>query len=230
MTEFTFLLPCLNESNSIEFCINEIKDTVKRHLLDAEILIADNGSADGSPEIAKRCGVRVITVEKRGYGATLIQGIKEARGKYIIMGDSDRTYDFSKAGAFVDKLREGSDLVMGNRFKGGIEKGAMPFLHRLGVPALSILAQLRFRVRVKDFHCGLRAFDREKALLLDLRCEGMEFATEIIAKFAKSGAKISEVPTPLRKDRRMGKEAHLRTFRDGFRHLYFIIFNKPLSK
>ena len=230
MTEFTFLLPCLNESNSIEFCLNEIKDTVNRLGIIAEILVADNGSDDGSPEIAKGCGARVITVAKRGYGATLIQGIKEARGKYIIMGDSDGTYDFSKVDDFISKLREGSKLVMGNRFKGGIEKGAMPFLHRLGVPMLSVFARLRFRVRVKDFHCGLRAFDREKALSLDLRCEGMEFATEIIAKFAKSGAKISEVPTPLRKDRRMGKEAHLRTFRDGFRHLYFIVFNKPLSK
>lgn len=228
--EFTFLLPCLNESNSIEFCINEIKNTVARLNLDAEILVSDNGSDDGSPKIARKCGARVINVKKRGYGATLIQGIKEAEGKYIIMGDSDGTYDFSKVDNFICKLREGSELVMGNRFRGGIEKGAMPFLHRLGVPVLSILARIRFRVSVKDFHCGLRAFDRKKALMLELKCEGMEFATEIIAKFAKSGAKISEVPTPLRKDRRMGKEAHLRTFRDGFRHLYFIVFNKPLSK
>ena len=230
MTEFTFLLPCLNESNSIEFCINEIRDTVKRLALNAEILVADNGSEDGSPEIARKCGARVVEITERGYGAAIIGGINASCGKYIIMGDSDGTYDFSTADAFIDALRAGSDLVMGNRFKGGIEKGAMPFLHRLGVPALSLLARVRFRVSVKDFHCGLRAFDREKALALGLRCQGMEFATEIIAKFAKSGACITEVSTPLRKDRRMGRKAHLRTFRDGFRHLYFIAFNKPLSK
>ena len=143
------------------------------------------------------------------------------------MGDADGSYDFSDLLPFTDALKKGNDLVMGNRFRGGIEKGAMPFSHRLGVPFLSALGRWRFHTKVGDFHCGLRAFDREKALALDLRCHGMEFATEIIAGFARSGASIAEVPTPLRKDRRGGK-SHLRTVRDGFRHLYFILFDKTL--
>jgi len=222
MTEFTFLMPCLNEENSIAFCIEEARRFIESSGLSAEILIADNGSEDASREIALRHGARVVEVEDKGYGATLIGGIRAAHGKYIVMGDSDGSYDFSAAEPFVSALRGGCDLVVGNRFRGGIERGAMPPLHRIGVPALSLLARWRFRSPVGDFHCGLRAFDREKALSLGLRCKGMEFATEIIAAFSKSGAAVCEVPTPLRRDLR-GRKSHIRTFRDGFRHLKYIL-------
>lgn len=225
--EFTFLMPCLNEAESLAFCIQEIQASINSLGLDAEILIADNQSTDGSQDIARQLNARVIDVAQKGYGAALIGGIQAARGKYIIMGDSDGSYDFSHLEAFVDALRDGNDLVMGNRFKGGIEKDAMPFSHKIGVPVLSYLARVRFNAPVGDFHCGLRGFDREKALALNLQCTGMEFASEIIVRFAQSDAKIKEVPTILRKDKR-SRKPHLRTIRDGFRHLYFIVFNKAL--
>ena len=222
MIEFTVLMPCLNEARSLAFCINEARSFMESHGLSAEILIADNGSCDGSQKIAIENGARVVTIDEKGYGAALIGGIKAANGKYIIMGDADGSYDFSGLEPFVSSLRLGYSLVVGNRFKGGIEKGAMPFMHRLGVPMLSLLARWRYGTPVKDFHCGLRAFERRAALKLDLHCTGMEFATEIIAAFAESGAKICEVPTVLRRDKR-GRKSHIRTFRDGFRHLKFIL-------
>lgn len=225
MADYTILMPCLNEAGSLEFCINEAKHYIEKHNLDAEILIADNGSTDGSVFIAQKCGARVVNIEPKGYGATLIGGIKAAKGKYIIMADSDGSYDFTSLTPFVTALSHGYDLVVGNRFAGGIEKGAMPFLHRLGVPFLSWAARVRFKAPVYDFHCGLRAFDRKKALSLNLTSPGMEFATEIIAAFALAKCKICEVATPLRRDRRGGK-AHLRTFRDGWRHLKFIFTYK----
>lgn len=221
MTEFTILMPCLNEAEALPFCIGEAADCIRRLGLDAEILIADNGSTDGSPEIARQHGARVVSVAERGYGAALLGGIRAARGEYIIMGDADGSYDFGRLEPFVSALRRGNALVVGNRFRGGIQPGAMPALHRLGVPALSALARWRFKAPVGDFHCGLRGFHRESALDLDLRCPGMEFATEIIAAFARSGAEICEVPTVLRRDLRSGKP-HLRTFRDGWRHLKYI--------
>lgn len=220
--EFTILMPCLNEAASIGFCIREAQDTIRRLGLDAEVLIADNGSTDGSPKIAAQCGARVVTVSETGYGAALIGGIKAARGKYIIMGDCDGSYDFGNLSPFVDTLRRGTDLVVGNRFRGGIEKGAMPLSHRFGVPLLSALARWRFKAPIHDFHCGLRGFDREMALKLEPSCPGMEFATEIIATFAMHGAEIMEVPTVLRRDLRQGS-SHLRTLRDGWRHLKFIM-------
>lgn len=226
MREFTVLMPCLNEAASLAFCIGEAREAIQRLNLDAEILIADNGSVDGSPEIAREEGARVVQVAQRGYGAALMGGIQAAQGTYILMGDADGSYDFSHPDLFVEALREGNALVVGNRFLGGIAPGAMPPSHKLGVPLLSALARLRCRAPVGDFHCGLRAFHRETALGLGLECPGMEFATELIVRFAQRGAKITEVPTPLRKDHRPGPP-HLRTLRDGLRHLYFIVFDKP---
>ena len=223
MIEFTILMPCLNEADSLAFCIQEARSCIERLQLEAEILIADNGSSDGSLDIARENGARVISVIERGYGATLRGGIEAARGQYIIMGDSDGSYDFSSLDLFVEGLREGNSLVIGNRFKGGIERGAMPWIHKIGAPVLSTIASIRFKCKVYDFHCGLRAFVREEARNLELTCSGMEFATEIIAKFVMTKAKILEVPTVLRKDKRCTSVRHLRTFRDGFRHLWYIL-------
>ena len=218
-------MPCLNEAETLEFAINEAKRAIERLKLDAEILIADNDSTDHSAEIALRNGARVTNVKLRGYGSALIGGIRAARGRYIIMGDCDGSYDFAHPDLFVEELRKGAKLVIGDRFKGGIEPGAMPWSHKWGVPFLSALARWRFKTDIRDFHCGLRGFDRETALKLNLVCPGMEFATEMIARFAQGGEKIVQVPTPLRKDKRAGNP-HVRTVRDGFRHLKFILFNK----
>lgn len=226
--EFTFLMPCLNEAASLRFCIEEIRGAIDRLGLEAEIVVADNGSTDGSPEIALAAGARVVHVEERGYGAALLGGIRAAKGEYVIMGDADGSYDFSHPDAFITALRCGCSLVVGNRFAGGIEPGAMPFSHKLGAPVLSALGRLRFRAPVGDFHCGLRGFHRETALSLPLSCPGMEFATEIIAAFAKAKKTVGQVPTPLRRDRRGGKRGHLRTLRDGMRHLRFIMQEYPI--
>ncbi len=225
MSDFTILMPCLNEADSIAFCIQEAKTFISKYGLDAEILIADNGSHDASADIAKKQGAAVITVEEKGYGAAVLAGIKNAKGKYIIMGDADGSYDFGNLELFVAALQSGYSLVVGNRFRGMIEPHAMPWLHRIGVPILSTLAKWRFHVDVGDFHCGLRGFCREEALQLNLHCPGMEFATELIAAFALNNAKICEVPTILRRDLRQRK-SHIRTFRDGLRHLKFIIAKK----
>lgn len=220
MPEFTILMPCLNEEENIARCIAEAKEYIGRRQLSAEILISDNGSSDRSADIARSMGARVVRVEKIGYGSAVIGGIYAAKGRYIIMGDCDGSYDFSQLDGFVDCLRSGSSLVIGNRF-GGIERGAMPLSHRyFGVPLLSLLGRLRYRVGVSDFHCGIRGFVREKALLLDLKSEGMEFATELIGKFAVSGEEIKEIPVILRC---RGGRSHLRTIPDGLRHLRFII-------
>ncbi len=210
----------------MEFCVKEALNALSDSKICGEVLIADNGSTDGSAAIAERLGARVTHVEDKGYGNALIGGIKAARGKYILMGDCDGSYVFADAPKFLEKLREGNSLVMGNRFKGGIEKGAMPFSHKyLGVPVLSFLGRVRYRVKIGDFHCGLRAFDRKKALSLSLSCGGMEFATEIIAKFAAAREPICEIPTKLRPDLRNGPP-HLRSIPDGLRHLKFIFFGK----
>lgn len=221
--EFTILMPCLNEEKTMGECIRQARRGAEKLGLSYEILIADNGSDDNSREIAEKCGARVVGVPEKGYGSALIGGIKAARGRYIIMGDCDLSYDFTNLEGFVSCLREGADLVMGNRFKGNIEKGAMPFMHRyFGVPLLSFMGRVRFRTNVGDFHCGIRAFDREKTLALGLSCTGMEFATEIIGKFAMSGAVIKEIPADLRCDGRNGR-SHLRSIRDGFRHLFLMM-------
>ena len=220
--EFTILMPCLNEEKTIVNCIREAQDYIARNNLSAEILIADNGSVDDSVKLATECGARIVHVSEKGYGNALRGGIAAAEGTYVIMGDCDMSYDFSDLDGFVKYLREGYALVMGNRF-GQIEKGAMPFTHRyFGVPFLSWVGRLKFHTKVYDFHCGIRGFEREKALLLNLQTEGMEFATEIIAKFALSDAPIMEIPVKLRPDGREGK-SHIRDVRDGLRHLKFII-------
>ena len=221
--ELTILMPCLNEQKTVQQCVRLARQFLSESGVCGEVLVADNGSTDNSAELAQQAGARVVSIAERGYGNALIGGIKAAHGKYIIMGDCDMSYDFLHLGGFVDKLREGYPLVMGCRMD-NIAKGAMPFSHRyIGVPVLSFLGRLRFHTKVRDFHCGLRGFDREKALALGLSCGGMEFATEIIGKFALSGAAIAEIPVTLSPDGRSGR-SHLRTFRDGLRHIRYIFF------
>lgn len=225
--EFTILMPCLNEEKTVAACVEKAAGWLKRSGYTGEVLIVDNGSTDASAENARAAGARVVSEQRRGYGSALIRGIREARGKYIIMGDCDCSYDFSNLDPFADKLHAGYDLVMGNRFKGGIAKGAMPFSHKIGAPCLSFVAKVRYGVPVNDFHSGLRAFDTAMARTLRLRCPGMEFATELVARFKKAGARMCEVPITLSPDGRDGKP-HLNTIRDGFRHLHFIL--SPLDK
>jgi len=225
--ELTILMPCLNEAETLEICIKKANFFLLNNNIDGEILIADNGSKDGSQEIAEREGARVVHVREKGYGNALMGGINAAKGKYIIMGDADDSYDFKNLTLFIEKLREGYVLVMGNRFKGGIEKGAMPFLHRyLGNPVLSFIGRLFFSIRIGDFHCGLRGFNTEKIKQLKLRTQGMEFASEIIVKSALYKYKIVEVPTTLKTDGRT-RPPHLKTWRDGWRHLVFLLLYSP---
>jgi glycosyltransferase involved in cell wall biosynthesis len=225
--ELTILLPCLNEEKTVEACVAKARSFLQRRGIDGEVLVSDNGSTDRSREIAQEAGARVTQVPQRGYGAALIAGISQARGRYVIMGDADDSYDFSRLDGFVDSLRAGADLVMGNRFRGGIEGGAMPPLHRyLGNPVLSLLGRMFFRVKVGDFHCGLRGFVRDRTLALGLASPGMEFATELVAKAALAGYDVREVPTTLARDGR-GRPPHLRTWRDGWRHLIFMLLFTP---
>ena len=227
MTELTILMPCLNEAATVGACIAKARGFLERSGVTGEILVADNGSTDGSAELARRAGARVVHIAQRGYGAALKGGIAAARGRFVIMGDADASYDFERLDAFVDKLRAGYLLVMGNRFTGGIGKGAMPKLHRyLGNPVLSFIGRLFFRAPVGDFHCGLRGFRRDAALALDLRTTGMEFASELVVKAALAGWTIAEVPTTLQPDGR-GRAAHLRSWRDGWRHLRFLLLFSP---
>jgi len=227
MTELTILMPCLNEAATVGGCIEKARAFLERAGLAGEVLVADNGSDDGSRAVAARAGARVVEVAERGYGAALAAGIAAARGRYVIMGDADDSYDFGRLELFVEKLREGHPLVMGNRFKGGIERGAMPLLHRyLGNPVLSFIGRLLFRAGVGDFHCGLRGFDREAVSSLDLRTRGMEFASELVVKAALAGWRIAEVPTTLHPDGR-GRPPHLRSWRDGWRHLRFLLLFSP---
>ena len=227
MTELTILMPCLNEAPTVGSCIAKARDFLTRAGIAGEVLVADNGSDDGSRDLARQAGARVVEVAERGYGAALAAGIAAASGRYVIMGDADDSYDFSRLDGFVQKLREGYPLVMGNRFKGGIRKGAMPWLHRyLGNPVLSFIGRLLFRANVSDFHCGLRGFDREAVRALDLRTPGMEFASELVVKAALAAWRIAEVPTTLHPDGR-GRPPHLRSWRDGWRHLRFLLLFSP---
>ncbi|GIE98210.1 glycosyltransferase family 2 protein [Paractinoplanes rishiriensis] len=226
--EVTVLLPCLNEAETLETCVRKALGSLTRLGVRGEVLVSDNGSTDGSPEIARRAGARVITAPRRGYGAALIAGIEAARSRYVIMADADDSYDLTDLGPFIDSLRAGHDVVMGNRFRGGIAPGAMPFLHRyLGNPVLSWLGRRLFGLRsIGDFHCGIRGFDRHRIRDLDLRMPGMEFASELVVRAALNGYDLTEVPTTLRPDGR-SRPPHLRTWRDGWRHLRFLLVFAP---
>jgi glycosyltransferase involved in cell wall biosynthesis len=220
-------MPCLNEAATVGRCVQQARRFLEQAGVEGEVLVADNGSSDDSRTLAAQAGARVITVAQRGYGAALNAGIAAARGRYVIMGDADESYDFSRLEDFVAKLRAGYPLVMGNRFRGGIEPGAMPALHRyLGNPVLSFVGKLFFRAKISDFHCGLRGFEREAACALDLRTSGMEFASELVVRAALAGWRIAEVPTTLRPDGR-GRPPHLRSWRDGWRHLRFLLLFSP---
>ena len=226
-SELTILMPCLNEAETLQVCIEKALDYLRRSGVSGEVVVADNGSTDGSQEIARAAGARVVDVPVRGYGAALIGGCQAARGRFIIMGDADDSYDFSDLDAFIEALRGGADLVMGNRFKGGVAPGAMPFLHRyLGNPVLSWLGRLFFQVPVGDFHCGLRGYNRASILGLGLKSTGMEYASEMVVKSSLANLKIVEVPTTLSPDGR-SRAPHLKTWRDGWRHLRFLLLHSP---
>ncbi len=225
--EVSVVLPCLNEERTLAGCIDTIKSALKLESLVGEIIVADNGSSDGSQDIAIECGARLVPVKERGYGNALRGGIEATKGKYVIFADADGSYDFMEIPRFVDKLREGSELVMGNRFAGKIHDGAMPWLHRyLGNPVLSGLGRLFFRVRVGDFHCGLRGFSKAAYDRMELRSTGMEFASEMVIKSALHDLRICEIPVELRPDGR-DRPPHLRTWRDGWRHLRFMMLMCP---
>lgn len=225
--ELSIVMPCLNEAETLAICIQKAQGYLSRSGVVGEILIADNGSTDGSQQIAGSLGARVIDVPAKGYGSALMGGFEAARGTFIIMGDADDSYDFANLDLFVERLRAGDDLVMGDRFRGGIEPGAMPPLHKyLGNPVLSWLGRLFFRSPIKDFHCGLRGFRRDAILGLGLRTTGMEFASELVVKSTLAGLLVSEVPTTLAKDGR-SRPPHLRSWRDGWRHLRFLLAFSP---
>ena len=225
--ELSIVMPCLDEAATIGCCIAKARAFLTHNAVTGEILVADNGSTDGSQAIARAHGARVVDVAERGYGSALMAGIRAAGGTYVIMGDSDDSYDFSALHGFLDRLREGRDLVMGNRFAGGIAPGAMPALHRyLGNPVLSAIGRAFFRSPCRDFHCGLRGFRREAILALDLQSPGMEFASEMVVKATIRGLGIAEVPTTLSPDGR-GRRSHLRSWRDGWRHLRFLLLFSP---
>lgn len=225
--EISFVLPCLNEARTIEACIREIQACIALHSLSAEILVADNGSSDGSQQLAAAAGARVVHASERGYGAALMAGFDAAQGKYLVMGDADLSYDFREAQRLIEKLRAGADLAMGSRFAGRIEPGAMPFLHRyLGNPVLSFLGRRIFRVQVSDFHCGLRALTKDAYQAMRLRTTGMEFASEIVVKAGVRRMRVAEAPVTLRRDGR-DRPPHLQTWRDGWRHLRFLLTLSP---
>jgi glycosyltransferase involved in cell wall biosynthesis len=228
--ELTVVIPCLNEAETLPSCLREAWAAIAAADVVGEVLVADNGSVDGSPEIAAAHGARVLHVAERGYGNALLGGIGAARGQLVLMGDADGSYDFGALPLFLARLREGADLVMGCRMPGGggtILPGAMPWKHRwIGNPALSALGRLFFEARVRDFHCGLRAFRRDAILRLGLRCPGMELASEMVVKATLARLRIAEVPVTLRPDGR-SRPPHLRSWRDGWRHLRFMLLFTP---
>jgi hypothetical protein len=226
--EVSVVLPCLNEAETLAVCVRKALGSLEALGVNGEVIVSDNGSTDGSQEIAVSNGARVVPAPIRGYGGALMAGIDAARGRYVIMADSDDSYDLSHLGPFIEKLREGHDVVMGNRFKGGIAPGAMPFLHRyLGNPVLSWLGRAMFGLKgVGDFHCGIRGFRRDRIQALGLCMPGMEFASELVVRAALARYSIAEVPTTLRPDGR-SRPPHLRTWRDGWRHLRFLLVFAP---
>lgn len=225
--DLTILIPCLNEARTIATCVDKAMQFLGRAGLTGEVVVSDNGSTDGSVDIAQSRGARVVHAARRGYGAALLAGIEAAHGRWVVMADGDDSYDLSRLDGFVAALEGGAALVIGDRFRGGIQPGAMPFLHRyLGNPVLSWIGRLFFKVPVSDFHCGIRAFDVAAIRALHLRCEGMEFATEMVGRAALAGLKIEEVPTTLHPDGR-DRPPHLRTWRDGWRHLFFMLLISP---
>lgn len=226
--ELTILMPCLDEVETVGTCIAKAQAFLQRSGMAGEILIADNGSTDGSQAVARKAGARVVDVATRGYGAALSAGVQAARGRYVIMGDADDSYDFSRLDAFVAELRRGHDLVMGNRFRGGIAPGAMPWKNRyLGNPILSSIGRLFFGCPAGDFHCGLRGFSVDAFQRMDLRTTGMEFASEMVIKATLAGMRIAETPTTLDRDGRT-RPPHLRPWRDGWRHLRFMLLYSPM--
>jgi hypothetical protein len=225
--EVSVVMPCLNEARTVGTCVAKAKAALEKLGVKGEIVIADNGSTDGSQDIATAHGARVIHAQRRGYGSALQAGIDAARGKFIIMGDADDSYDFTNLEPFITRLRDGDDLVMGNRFRGGIKPGAMPWLHKyVGNPVLTGILNLFFRTPVKDAHCGLRGFRKDAYQRLGLYTSGMEFASEMVVKASLHNQKISEVPTTLSPDGR-DRPPHLRSFRDGWRHLRFLLLMSP---
>jgi Glycosyl transferase family 2 len=225
--ELTILMPCLNEAETVATCVRKARGFLERTGINGEVLVADNGSSDGSQELAREAGARVVSVAKKGYGSALLGGIEAAAGKFVIMADADDSYDFSRLDTFIDGLRAGHTMVIGHRFRGGIRPGAMPFLHRyLGNPVLSFAGRLFFSSRIGDFHCGLRGVERAAVMQLGLRASGMEFASEMIVKATLAGWRIAEVPTVLSPDGR-SRPPHLRSWRDGWRHLRFLLMMSP---
>ncbi len=225
--ELSVVMPCLNEAETLAVCIQKAQTFFKKENISGEVIIADNGSTDGSQDIALEHGARVVHIKRKGYGSALQGGIEAASGTYVIMGDADDSYDFSALMPYVIKLREGFDLVMGNRFKGGVKKGAMPFLHKyLGNPVLSFIGRLFFKTSIRDFHCGLRGFSKKAYQQMNLKTTGMEFASEMVVKASLLNLKITEVPTVLSPDGRT-RPPHLNTWRDGWRHLRFLLLYSP---
>ena len=227
VVEASVVIPCLNEANSVGICVEKACKAFRSAGLKGEVIVADNGSTDGSQEIAQNHGARVVPVPQRGYGAALQAGIRASRGQFIVMGDADDSYDFTEVPKFVSKWREGHDVVMGNRFRGDIKPGAMPWHHKyIGNPGLTAVLNLFFRTGIGDSHCGMRGFSREVFDRMDLRSTGMEFALEFVIKASQLGASITEVPIVLWPDKR-GRPPHLRSFRDGWRHLRFMLLYAP---
>jgi glycosyltransferase involved in cell wall biosynthesis len=225
--DLSIVMPCLNESRTIAICVGKAQASINRLELRGEVIVADNGSTDGSQAIAEQLGARVVSVSERGYGSALSAGIKAAHGRWVIMGDSDDSYDFAELGPFVEKLRDGYDLVNGNRFRGGIRAGAMPWLHRhLGNPVLSFVGRTLYGTRCGDIYCGLRGFERDKIVALDIRSSGMEYAIEMLVKATMQGLRVTEVPTTLSPDAQ-DREPHLRTWRDGWRSIRLLLLYSP---
>ena len=225
--ELTVVLPCLNEARTVGACVREAREAMIRAGIAGEVIIADNGSTDGSQALAEEAGARVVPVREKGYGHALRGGITAARGRYLLMGDADQSYDFSHLPRFVEKLRAGDDLVMGNRFRGGVQPGAMPWKNRyIGNPVLTFIGRLFFNTSIGDFHCGLRGFSAAAYRRMNLQTTGMEFASEMVIKAVMLGLRVSEVPTVLRPDGR-DRPPHLRPWRDGWRHLRFMLLFSP---